>query len=155
MDKNKNTGLKYRNLPSCYCCCWGLVFPLYNPFNYYTHILIFYYTFIFDRYQAVTQTYNNCAETHFGDGVMSPFVSPLSAIARALDPTLVGSVALRKGLRRFWLHHRDRRRTLTQAYNNCAETHLCGGDMSAFVFPLIAIARRSQLWRHVRMRALA
>jgi len=24
---------------------------------------------------AVTQTYNNCAETHLGGGVMSPFVS--------------------------------------------------------------------------------
>ena len=41
----------------------------------------------------MTQTYNNCAETHFGDGVMSPFVSPLSAIARALDPTLTSQLA--------------------------------------------------------------
>jgi len=30
-----------------------------------------------DRYRAVTQTYNNCAETHLSCGVMSPFVSPL------------------------------------------------------------------------------
>jgi len=27
----------------------------------------------------VTQTYNNCAESHLGGGVMSPFVSLLSA----------------------------------------------------------------------------
>ena len=41
--------------------------------------------------------YNNCAETHLGGGVInkSPFVS-LSAIARAHDPTVIGSVALRK-----------------------------------------------------------
>jgi len=41
-----------------------------------------------DRYHAVTQTYNNCAETHLGGGVMSPFVSQLSAIARAHDPVV-------------------------------------------------------------------
>ena len=34
------------------------------------------------RYCAMTQTYNNCAETHLGGGAMSPFVSPLSAMAR-------------------------------------------------------------------------
>ena len=44
----------------------------------------------------MTQTYNNCAETHLGGGVMSPFVSPLSTIARAHDPTVVGIIALRK-----------------------------------------------------------
>jgi len=38
-----------------------------------------------DRHHAVTQTYNNCAETHLNGGVMSPFVSRLSAIARAHD----------------------------------------------------------------------
>jgi len=27
-------------------------------------------------YHAVTQTYHNCAETHLGGEVMSPFVSP-------------------------------------------------------------------------------
>jgi len=37
-------------------------------------------------YHAVTQTYNNCAETHLDGGVTSPFVSPLSAIARAHNP---------------------------------------------------------------------
>jgi len=52
----------------------------------------------------VTQTYNTCAETHLGGGVMSPFVSPLSAIARARNPTAIGSVALRKGPRRFCPH---------------------------------------------------
>jgi len=36
----------------------------------------------------MTQTYNNCAETHLGDGVMGPFVSPLSTIARAHDPAV-------------------------------------------------------------------
>jgi len=29
-----------------------------------------------------------CAETHLGGGVMSPFVSPLSAITRAHDPAV-------------------------------------------------------------------
>ena len=33
------------------------------------------------RRRALTQTYNNCAETHFGVGVLSPFVFPLIAIA--------------------------------------------------------------------------
>ena len=53
------------------------------------------------------QTYNDCAETHLDGGVMSPFVSPLSAIAQAHDPTLISSVALRKGPRRFCLHCTD------------------------------------------------
>jgi len=56
----------------------------------------------------VTQTYNNCAETHFGGGVMSPFVSPLSAIAEANDPTVIGSAAPRKGSQRFCPHRSDR-----------------------------------------------
>jgi len=56
----------------------------------------------------VTQTYNNCAETHLDGGFMSPFVSPLSTIARAHYPTLIGSVALRKGPRRFSPHCSDR-----------------------------------------------
>ena len=34
------------------------------------------------------QTYNNCAETHLDGGVRSPFVSRLSAIARAHDPVV-------------------------------------------------------------------
>ena len=65
-----------------------------------------------DRYHAVTQTYNNCAETHLGGGVMSPFVSLLSAIARAHDPTVISSVALRKGPRRFCPHRSDHCRAL-------------------------------------------
>ena len=39
---------------------------------------------------------------------MSPFVSSLSAIAQAHDPTLIGSVALRKDSQRFCLHRSDR-----------------------------------------------
>ena len=35
----------------------------------------------------------------------------------------------------------DRCCTLAQTYNNFAETHLSGGVLSPFVFPLIAIAR--------------
>jgi len=49
----------------------------------------------------VTQTYNNCAETHLGGGVMSPFVSTLSAITRGHDLTVIGNVAPRKGPWRF------------------------------------------------------
>jgi len=37
---------------------------------------------------AVTTTYNNCAETHLGGGVISPFVYPLSTIAQAHDPAM-------------------------------------------------------------------
>jgi len=55
----------------------------------------------------VTQTYTNCAETHLDGGVMSPFVSPLSAITRAHDPTVIGSAALRKGLWRFFPRRSD------------------------------------------------
>jgi len=36
----------------------------------------------------------------------------------------------RKGIRRFWLHHRDRRHALNQTYNNCVETHLGGRTLS-------------------------
>ena len=47
----------------------------------------------------------------------------------------------RKGQQRFWLHCHDCCCALTQTYNNCAETHLGGGVLSAFVLPLIAIVR--------------
>ena len=47
--------------------------------------------------------YNNCAETHLGGGVTSPFVSPLSAIVWAHNPTVIGSV----GPWRFCPHHCD------------------------------------------------
>jgi len=65
-----------------------------------------------DRYHAVTQTYNNCAETNLGVGVMSPFVSSVSAITRAHDSAVIGSVALRKGPRWFCPHRSDRCRAL-------------------------------------------
>jgi len=66
----------------------------------------------------VTQTYNNCAETHLGGGVMRTFVSPVFAIARAHDPTVIGSVVLRKGPRRFCLHRSDRCRALMLTRRN-------------------------------------
>ena len=34
-----------------------------------------------DRRHALIQTYNNCAETHLGGGVLSPFVLPLITIS--------------------------------------------------------------------------
>jgi len=40
-----------------------------------------------------------------------PFCLPVSAIARAHDPTVIGSVALRKGPRRFCPHRSDRCRS--------------------------------------------
>ena len=43
---------------------------------------------------------------------MSPFVSPLSTITWAHNPTVIGSVALRKCPRRFCLHYSDRCCTL-------------------------------------------
>ena len=55
----------------------------------------------------MTQTYNNCTEIHLGVGVMSPFVSPLSAITGAPAPTVIGSVALRKGPWTFFPRHSD------------------------------------------------
>ena len=55
----------------------------------------------------MTEIYNNCAETHLGGGVMSPFVSLCSAIVWAHDPTVIGNVARRKGPRRFCPHRSD------------------------------------------------
>ena len=68
----------------------------------------------------MTQTYNtcNCAETHLGGGVMSPLVSPLSAIDQAHNPTLIGNVALRTGPRRFCPHRSDRCRALMLTCRN-------------------------------------
>jgi len=43
---------------------------------------------------------------------MSPFASPLSAITRVPDPTVVGSIALRKDPQGFCLHCHDRHRAL-------------------------------------------
>jgi len=65
---------------------------------------------------AVTQMYNNCAETHLGGGVMSPFVSPLPTITRVHDLTVIGSVALRKVPRRFCPHCSDRYLALMLTY---------------------------------------
>jgi len=36
----------------------------------------------------VTQTYNNCAETHLGGRIMSPLVSLLSTITQAHNPAV-------------------------------------------------------------------
>jgi len=47
------------------------------------------------------------AETYIGAGVMSAFVFPLVTIAQALPSTFIGSIALRKGSWRFWLHYHD------------------------------------------------
>ena len=76
----------------------------------------------------MTQTYSNCAETHLDGGVMSSFVSPLSAIDRAHDPTLIGSVSLRKTPRRFCPHCSDR-------------CHV-----------LMLMCRKSPLWQHCERR---
>ena len=46
----------------------------------------------------------------------------MSAIAQALDPTVIGSVALRKGPRSFWLHRSDRCRALMLT---CQHSPLC------------------------------
>ena len=89
----------------------------------------------------MTQTYNNCAETNLGGGVMSPFVSPLSAITRALDPTVIGSVALRKAPRRFCQHRSDRCCALMLTCRNsplwwCCEC--CNYVLSSFWLPWLA-----------------
>jgi len=44
-------------------------------------------------------------------------------------------------LQRICLHLHDRYHAVTQAYNFGAETHLGGGDTSAFVLPWATIAR--------------
>ena len=62
---------------------------------------------------------------------MSPFVFPSAAIARVHDPTVIGSVALRKGPRKFCPHRSDCCRALM-----LAETHPCGNVVSAAMFCL-------------------
>jgi len=98
----------------------------------------------------VTQTYNNCAETHLGDGVMSPFVSPLSAIAQAHDPTLIGSGALRKGPRRFCSHRSDR----CVYWRLRVETHPCGNVVSAVIMFCLRFGRHGSInwtaYHHVK-----
>jgi len=71
-----------------------------------------------DCHHALTQTYNNCAETHLGGGVMNPSVLLLSAIAWAPDPTVIGNIALRKGPRRFCPHCHDCCHALTRTCYN-------------------------------------
>ena len=60
---------------------------------------------------------------------MSPFVSPLSAIARAHNPTVIGSVAFRKGPRWFCPHRSDRCHALILTCRN----HPCGNIVSAII----------------------
>ena len=65
---------------------------------------------------------------------MSPFVFPLSAIARAHDPTVISSVALRKGPRRFCLHR-------TAVYWCLrVETHPCGNVVNAVIMLCLRLA---------------
>ena len=97
-----------------------------------------------DRHHAVTQTYNNCAETHLGGGVMSPFVSPLSVIARALNPTVIGSVALRKGPRRFCPHRSDRCCVLMLTCRNSPLWQRCDNVLSSFWPPWLDESRYVQ-----------
>ena len=66
---------------------------------------------------------------------MSLLVSPLSAIAQAHNPTLISSVALRKGPRRFCPHRSDRCSVLMLTYQNaplwqCCER--CNNVLSSF-----------------------
>ena len=48
-----------------------------------------------DHRCALTQTYNDCAETHLSDRVLNAFVFLLSTIARAPNLTVIDSI-LRK-----------------------------------------------------------
>jgi len=86
--------------------------------------------------------YNNCAEIYLGGGVISPFVSLLSTIARAHDPTVIGSVAPRKGPRRFCPHRSDRCRARMLTYQNSPLWQRCGNILSSF--KLAAMARSIQ-----------
>ena len=69
------------------------------------------------RYHAVTQAYNNCAETPWWWSY-ELFCLPVSAIALAHDRTVMGSVALRKGPRRFCPYRSDRCRALMLTCRN-------------------------------------
>ena len=72
---------------------------------------------------------------------MSPFVSPLSAIARAHDPTVIGSVALRKGPQRFCLHRSDHCLALILT----CQTHPCDKVASAVIMFLLHFGRHGSL----------
>ena len=80
----------------------------------------------------MTLTYNNCAETHLGDGVMSHFVSPLSTIARGLpgkahkDSVHIVVIAVV----RLCLH---------------AETHPCGNVVSTVITLCLRLGRHGSL----------
>jgi len=76
---------------------------------------------------ALTQTCNNCGETHFGGGVTSAFVFPWTTVAWAPDSTFVGGTDLWQGPQRFWVHCHDYRCALT-----LAET-LPGGEVVSTV----------------------
>jgi len=100
----------------------------------------------------VTQTYKNCAETHLGGGVMSPFVSPLSAIARVHDRTVIGSVALRKGPQRFCPHRSDQYRALMLTWRNSPlwqHCEHCNNVLSSFWPPWLARTNSVVITWHV------
>ena len=94
-----------------------------------------------DWRRALTETYSNCAQTHFSGGVLSPFVFLLSAIARAPNLTDIGSMALRKGPQRFCLHHHVSCHSLmlmcrkSPWWRSC---ECCNNFLSSFWLPLLA-----------------
>jgi len=92
----------------------------------------------------VTQTYNNCAETHLVVELQyKPFFSPLFAIARAHDPTVIGSVAPRKGPRRFCPNRSDRCLALMLLCRNLPLWQGC--ERCNNVFILAAMARSNSI----------
>ena len=88
---------------------------------------------------TLTQMYNNCAETHLGGGVIyEPFCLPVSAIAQAHDPTVIGRVTLRKGPRRFCPHPSDHCRALMLTCQNSPlwqRWERCNNVLSPFWLP--------------------
>ena len=77
---------------------------------------------------------------------MSPFVSPLSAIARAHDPTVIGSVAPWKGPRRFCPNRSDRCRALMLTCRNSPLWQCC--ERCNNVLSLCWLARSIQQHGH-------
>ena len=81
------------------------------------------------------------AETNLGVGVMSPFVSSVSAIARAHDSAVIGSVALRKGPQWFCPHRSDRCRALMLTCRNSPlwqRCECCNNVLSSFWLPWLS-----------------
>ena len=79
-----------------------------------------------DCYHAVTQTYNNCAETHL--------VQKLPVV-RHRSSARSGSVSLRKGSRRFCPHRSDRCRVLMLTCRNSPlwqRCECCNNVLSSF-----------------------